>query len=183
MGKQWESSAPYYLLALPSLITTLCRSTHSKTTGQSSRSIASVGSKTTLDHLSSVTFRTDAFLELGDDCYIFQTWFESCFGLEDVRKYSEIWRPRLHRNYRDSWSGHSDCTDKPGSRVSRVVSILLHFFADDQLSSKNLYTTVLANELVRVFQLCDKDDRVRVVILTAAPTAPAFCSGVSSMSF
>jgi len=32
-------------------------------------------------------------------------------------------------------------------------------------------------ELNKVFNLCDRDDRVRVVILTADPKAPAYCSG------
>ncbi|KAG6813793.1 hypothetical protein H0H92_007205 [Tricholoma furcatifolium] len=32
-------------------------------------------------------------------------------------------------------------------------------------------------ELKEVFTLCDKDDRVRAIILTADPSAPAYCSG------
>ncbi|KAH0590753.1 hypothetical protein H2248_000878 [Termitomyces sp. 'cryptogamus'] len=32
-------------------------------------------------------------------------------------------------------------------------------------------------ELKEVFKLCDKDDRVRAIILTADPSAPAYCSG------
>lgn len=33
------------------------------------------------------------------------------------------------------------------------------------------------NELVKAFGLLDQDDRIRVVVLTAEPTAPAFCAG------
>lgn len=29
-----------------------------------------------------------------------------------------------------------------------------------------------------MFDLCDRDDRVRVAILTADPSAPSYCSGV-----
>ncbi|KAF9044649.1 peroxisomal enoyl-CoA-hydratase [Hymenopellis radicata] len=42
---------------------------------------------------------------------------------------------------------------------------------------RNTFSTGLADELERVFQLADEDDRVRVVITTAAPDAPAYCSG------
>ncbi|KAF8627053.1 hypothetical protein AX17_006393 [Amanita inopinata Kibby_2008] len=41
----------------------------------------------------------------------------------------------------------------------------------------NTFSTLLVEELVQVFDLFDKDDRVRVVILTAEPTAPVFCAG------
>lgn len=34
-------------------------------------------------------------------------------------------------------------------------------------------------DIVRAFELFDRDDRVRVVIMTAETTAPAYCSGVS----
>ncbi|KAH9481282.1 Enoyl-CoA hydratase AFT3-1 [Psilocybe cubensis] len=42
---------------------------------------------------------------------------------------------------------------------------------------RNTFGGVLDKELINVFQLCDRDDRVRVVILTAEHTAPAYCSG------
>ncbi|KAF9557427.1 peroxisomal enoyl-CoA-hydratase [Agrocybe pediades] len=42
---------------------------------------------------------------------------------------------------------------------------------------RNTFTGSIHRELVHVFDLCDKDDRVRAVILTAEPTAPAYCSG------
>ena len=44
--------------------------------------------------------------------------------------------------------------------------------------SRNTYNKQIIKELPHVFELCDKDDRVRVVILTAEPTAAAYCSGV-----
>ncbi|KAI0649033.1 peroxisomal enoyl-CoA-hydratase [Trametes meyenii] len=42
---------------------------------------------------------------------------------------------------------------------------------------RNTFTDALAAELVKAFDLLDKDDRVRAVVLTAEHTAPAFCSG------
>ncbi|KAF8922696.1 ClpP/crotonase-like domain-containing protein [Mucidula mucida] len=39
------------------------------------------------------------------------------------------------------------------------------------------FSTGLADELERIFQLADEDDRVRVVITTAASDASAYCSG------
>jgi enoyl-CoA hydratase/carnithine racemase len=42
---------------------------------------------------------------------------------------------------------------------------------------RNTFTGTLFTELLHVFDLCDRDDRVRAVILTSEPTAPAFCSG------
>ncbi|KAH8112749.1 peroxisomal enoyl-CoA-hydratase [Phellopilus nigrolimitatus] len=44
-------------------------------------------------------------------------------------------------------------------------------------AKRNTYTKKLATELISAFELFDKDDRVRVVVLTADPSAPAFCSG------
>ncbi|KIL67681.1 hypothetical protein M378DRAFT_73608 [Amanita muscaria Koide BX008] len=43
----------------------------------------------------------------------------------------------------------------------------------------NTFSIVLSEEIVQAFELFDKDDRVRVVILTAEPTAPAFCAGAN----
>ncbi|KAF8896117.1 peroxisomal enoyl-CoA-hydratase [Infundibulicybe gibba] len=43
--------------------------------------------------------------------------------------------------------------------------------------ARNSFNGHLAAEIIRVFELCDLDDRVRAVILTADPTAAAFCSG------
>ncbi|PPQ81015.1 hypothetical protein CVT25_014523 [Psilocybe cyanescens] len=42
---------------------------------------------------------------------------------------------------------------------------------------RNTFGGTLDKDLADVFQLCDRDDRVRVVILTAEHTAPAYCSG------
>ncbi|GLB36147.1 putative enoyl- hydratase isomerase family protein [Lyophyllum shimeji] len=42
---------------------------------------------------------------------------------------------------------------------------------------RNSINKNIIEELIQAFNLFDKDDRVRVVILTADPSAPAFCSG------
>ncbi|TFK74154.1 peroxisomal enoyl-CoA-hydratase [Pluteus cervinus] len=42
---------------------------------------------------------------------------------------------------------------------------------------RNTYNQRTVHELNEVFDLCDRDDRVRAVILTAEHDAPAFCSG------
>jgi len=42
---------------------------------------------------------------------------------------------------------------------------------------RNSINKGILNELKQAFSLCDRDDRVRVVILTADPKAPAYCSG------
>lgn len=42
---------------------------------------------------------------------------------------------------------------------------------------KNSVNKTIIEELKLAFNLCDRDDRVRVVILTADPTGPAYCSG------
>ncbi|KAK0223403.1 ClpP/crotonase-like domain-containing protein [Armillaria fumosa] len=47
----------------------------------------------------------------------------------------------------------------------------------NRAAQRNSFSMGLVNELVRIFELVDKDDRVRVVILTAEPTALAFCAG------
>ena len=43
----------------------------------------------------------------------------------------------------------------------------------------NTYTKQLAAELITTFDHFDKDDTVRVVVLTADPKAPVFSAGVS----
>lgn len=53
-----------------------------------------------------------------------------------------------------------------------IVTILIN-----RAKYRNTYNKEIVKELHQVFELCDKDDRVRVVILTAEPTAPAYCSG------
>ena len=45
-------------------------------------------------------------------------------------------------------------------------------------SRRNSVTNPLVHELVAAYELLDRDDRVRVVVLTADHTAEAFCSGV-----
>ncbi|RDX57187.1 peroxisomal enoyl-CoA-hydratase [Lentinus brumalis] len=42
---------------------------------------------------------------------------------------------------------------------------------------RNTFTGPLVKDLLHAFDLFDRDDRVRVVVLTAEPNAPAFCSG------
>ncbi|PFH47946.1 hypothetical protein AMATHDRAFT_76956 [Amanita thiersii Skay4041] len=46
----------------------------------------------------------------------------------------------------------------------------------------NTFSDKLCTECIQVFDLFDKDDRVRVVILTADPTAPVFCAGADITS-
>ncbi|KAH9847657.1 peroxisomal enoyl-CoA-hydratase [Lenzites betulinus] len=41
----------------------------------------------------------------------------------------------------------------------------------------NTFSKELVNDLLKAFDLFDRDDRVRVVVLTADPKAPAFCAG------
>ncbi|KAG2018172.1 enoyl-CoA hydratase/isomerase [Coprinopsis cinerea AmutBmut pab1-1] len=55
---------------------------------------------------------------------------------------------------------------------SGVLTILIN-----RSKERNTYVGPLQLELIELFGLADKDDRVRVVILTAEHTAPAFCSG------
>ena len=49
------------------------------------------------------------------------------------------------------------------------------------LVRRNTFTTALVQDLIKAYDLFDRDDRVRVVVLTAEPTAPAFCAGVGSI--
>ncbi|KAF9479617.1 peroxisomal enoyl-CoA-hydratase [Pholiota conissans] len=53
-----------------------------------------------------------------------------------------------------------------------VLTILMN-----RAKYRNTFTNQIWADLVHVFDLCDRDDRVHVVILTAEPTAPAYCSG------
>ena len=67
----------------------------------------------------------------------------------------------------------------PRSESVRVhltcAGILLHFFR------LNTFTAALVHDLIKAYDLFDRDDQVRVVVLTAEPTAPAFCAGVGSI--
>lgn len=56
-------------------------------------------------------------------------------------------------------------------------------FSNPPVYSRNTFNERIVDELIDVFDLCDKDDRVRVVILTSEPTAPAYCSGVRTVLF
>ncbi|KAI1796898.1 peroxisomal enoyl-CoA-hydratase [Ganoderma leucocontextum] len=42
---------------------------------------------------------------------------------------------------------------------------------------RNTFTSALLQDTIKAYNLFDRDDRVRVVVLTAEPTAPAFCAG------
>jgi hypothetical protein len=46
------------------------------------------------------------------------------------------------------------------------------------LNRRNTFTTPAGQDLVDAYELFDRDDRVRAIVLTADHTAPAFCSGV-----
>jgi enoyl-CoA hydratase/carnithine racemase len=43
---------------------------------------------------------------------------------------------------------------------------------------RNTFTALVERDLVAAYELLDRDDRVRVIVLTADHTAYAFCSGV-----
>ncbi|KAF9267993.1 peroxisomal enoyl-CoA-hydratase [Marasmius fiardii PR-910] len=47
----------------------------------------------------------------------------------------------------------------------------------DRAKKYNTFASSVAKEIKNVFDLADRDDRVRVVIFTAEHTAPAYCSG------
>ncbi|KAE9405221.1 peroxisomal enoyl-CoA-hydratase [Gymnopus androsaceus JB14] len=47
----------------------------------------------------------------------------------------------------------------------------------NRAKQRNTFGDTLPAELIQVFDIADRDDRVRVVVLTAEHTAPAFCSG------
>ncbi|THV03337.1 ClpP/crotonase [Dendrothele bispora CBS 962.96] len=42
---------------------------------------------------------------------------------------------------------------------------------------RNSWNKTLPWELLKTFEIADKDDRVRVIVVTADPSAPAYCSG------
>ncbi|KIK62130.1 hypothetical protein GYMLUDRAFT_42125, partial [Collybiopsis luxurians FD-317 M1] len=48
----------------------------------------------------------------------------------------------------------------------------------NRAKQRNSFGDTLPEELIQVFGLADRDDRVQVVILTAEDTSPAYCSGV-----
>jgi len=53
-----------------------------------------------------------------------------------------------------------------------VLTILI-----DRPQSKNIFVAGIGKQIIHAFDLADKDDRVRAVIMTADPTAFAYCSG------
>jgi len=46
----------------------------------------------------------------------------------------------------------------------------------------NTFNTGFCDEIIQAYELFDRDERVRVVILTAEPTAPVFCAGADITS-
>jgi enoyl-CoA hydratase/carnithine racemase len=63
------------------------------------------------------------------------------------------------------------------SKLSRPNT--LTSFIETRFRRNSLVRSLVA-DLVHAFELLDKDDRVRAVVVTAEVTAPAYCSGVSS---
>ena len=70
---------------------------------------------------------------------------------------------------------------QPSEAVRTTVTTLLT--VDCRLTlpkfRRNSITIPVVRDLVAAYDLLDRDDRVRVVVLTADHTAHAFCSGVS----
>ncbi|KAI9509827.1 peroxisomal enoyl-CoA-hydratase [Russula earlei] len=52
----------------------------------------------------------------------------------------------------------------------------------DRSKQRNTFIDALALDLIAAYELLDRDDRVRVVLLTADHTAPAFCAGADLSS-
>ncbi|KAJ3844832.1 peroxisomal enoyl-CoA-hydratase [Lentinula raphanica] len=52
----------------------------------------------------------------------------------------------------------------------------------DRAKQRNSYGGTLPTELIEMFTFADRDDRVRVVVVTAEPDAPAYCSGADISS-
>ena len=80
--------------------------------------------------------------------------------------------------------------DRNSSQSSHLPGQVVHWYSGFRLLkftfcsfSRNTYNKQIVKVLPHVFELCDKDDRVRVVILTAEPTAAAYCSGVCFKNF
>lgn len=48
----------------------------------------------------------------------------------------------------------------------------------DPIDRRNTFSAELVDDLIKAYDLFDRDDHIRVVILTAEPNALAFCSGV-----
>lgn len=66
----------------------------------------------------------------------------------------------------------------------RSESSRIHFDHSSVLFNivrRNTFTAALAHDIIKAYDLFDRDDRVRVVVLTAEHTAPAFCAGVGSI--
>ncbi|KAJ7030345.1 peroxisomal enoyl-CoA-hydratase [Mycena alexandri] len=60
-------------------------------------------------------------------------------------------------------------------RVSLDGAVLVVLM--NRSKERNTWTPDVPKQLQQVFDLADRDDRVRVVVLTAEHTAPAFCAG------
>ncbi|TFY80201.1 hypothetical protein EWM64_g3811 [Hericium alpestre] len=56
------------------------------------------------------------------------------------------------------------------------------FMIPDIPCRRNTFAGTLPQEIVAAFDLLDRDDRVRVVVLTADPKAPAYCAGADISS-
>ncbi|KAF8150020.1 peroxisomal enoyl-CoA-hydratase [Crassisporium funariophilum] len=68
--------------------------------------------------------------------------------------------------------GKQDYKDIIASLEGSVLTVLIN-----RAKQRNTFTGRLCYELIHVFDLCDRDDRVRAVICTAEHTAAAYCSG------
>ena len=60
-----------------------------------------------------------------------------------------------------------------------MLSTSLLVYHLPKICRRNTFSAELVKDVLKAFDLFDRDDRIRVVVLTAEPDAPAFCSGVS----
>ncbi|KAL4244298.1 ClpP/crotonase-like domain superfamily protein [Abortiporus biennis] len=77
----------------------------------------------------------------------------------------------LLANFEYSTLGFKDIIVKLDGAVATITI--------NRAKERNTFGAAFIKEIVEAFDLLDKDDRVRVVIFTAEPNAPAFCSGAN----
>jgi enoyl-CoA hydratase/carnithine racemase len=76
------------------------------------------------------------------------------------------------------WTDPSPSSNSTERNSTDHTTILPTYRLNFPKRRRNSITVPVMNDLVAAYDLFDRDDRVRVVILTADHTAFAFCSGV-----